>query len=194
VNTVGLLGLMEIVERPPSEPVPERLAICGLVFALSVIVRVPVLAPIAAGVKVIEIVQLDAAANVFGDRGQVEVCAKSPEAEIPEIVNGTDWLFCTVTVLAELVVVTVWLEKEMVVGTTVTESTPEPANGAVCGLFGASSLTVSVPVLLPVAVGVNVTETVQLVLAARLLGGEGQLEVCAKSPEVEMPEILRGML
>jgi len=90
VNTVGLLGLIEIVERPPNEPVPERLAICGLVFALSVIVRVPVLAPIAAGVKVIEIVQLDAAASVLGDRGQVEVWAKSPEVEIPEIVNGTD--------------------------------------------------------------------------------------------------------
>lgn len=177
VNTEGFVGLIEIVERPDKEPDPDRLAVCGLVFALSVMVRVPVLAPSAVGVNVIETVQLDPAANVFGDRGQFEVCAKSPETEIPEVVNAPDWLFCTVIVLAALVVVTVWPEKERLLGDRTTESMPEPANGTVCGLFCASSFTVSAPDLLPVAVGVNVTETVQLALAARLLGGEGQLEV-----------------
>ncbi len=91
-----------------------------------------------------------------------------------------------------LIVVTSWPEKERLVGDRVTGTTPVPANEAVCGLFCAPSLTLSAPDLLPVTVGVNVTETVQLAFAARLLGGEGQLEVCAKSPEAEMAEILRG--
>ncbi len=90
MNNVGLFGLIEIAERPPNDPVPDRLAACGLVFALSLTVRVPARVPSAVGVNVTEIVQLDPAANVFGDKGQFEVCAKSPEAEIPEIVNAID--------------------------------------------------------------------------------------------------------
>jgi len=46
--------------------VPDRLADCGLVFALSVMVRVPVLVPGAVGVNVTEIVQLAPAPNVLG--------------------------------------------------------------------------------------------------------------------------------
>jgi hypothetical protein len=45
------------------------------------------------GVKVIKIVQLSFAASVFGDIGQFEVWAKSPEVEIPAMVRGTVWLF-----------------------------------------------------------------------------------------------------
>lgn len=43
---------------------------------------------VAAGVKVIEIVQVSLAPKVFGDSGQFEVCAKSPEAKIPKIVKA----------------------------------------------------------------------------------------------------------
>jgi len=57
--------------------------------ALSLTVRIPVREPEAVGVKVAEMVQLSFTANVFGDSGQVEVCAKSPEVEIPVIVRGT---------------------------------------------------------------------------------------------------------
>ena len=106
-----MLGVMEIAVRLTREPVPDRFAVCGLVLALSLTVRVPVLAPSAIGVNVIEIVQLDPPANVFGDRGQFEVCAKSPEVEIPEIVSAPDWLFFSVIVLGALVVVTIWLGK-----------------------------------------------------------------------------------
>jgi hypothetical protein len=60
------------------------------------------------GVKVTEIVQLDPPASVLGDAGQFEVCAKSPEVEIPKIVSGPDWLFFSVIVLGTLVVVTTW--------------------------------------------------------------------------------------
>ena len=65
--------MTEIADRPDSEPVPDKLTICGVVLALSVIVRVPVLVPIAVGVKVTEIVQLFPPARVFGDSGQVDV-------------------------------------------------------------------------------------------------------------------------
>ena len=192
MNTVGLPGLIEIVESPPKEPVPARLTVCGLVFALSVTVKVPDLEPSALGVNVIETVQVDPAARVFGESGQFEVCAKSPEAEMPEIISALFWVFCTVSVLAALVVFTVCAEKETLLGVRVTGTNPVPASEAVCGLFCALSFTVSVPDLLPVAVGVNVTETAQLELAAKVLGDRGQLEVSAKSPAIEMPLMLRG--
>ena len=70
-------------------PVPLKVAVCGEFEAASLTVSFPVRAPRAVGVKVTEILQLDLAANVFGDSGQVEVCAKSPEVEIPVRVRGT---------------------------------------------------------------------------------------------------------
>jgi hypothetical protein len=155
-------------------------------------VRVPVLVPSATGVNVTEIVQLDAPANVFGESGQFEVCAKSPEVEIPEIVSAPDWLFVTVIVLAELVVVTSWLGKDRLLGVRLTKSTPEPVRAALCGLVGASSLTVRTPDLAPPAVGVNVTEIMQFAVAASVFGISGQLEVSAKSPEGEMLAIPSG--
>jgi len=70
--------------------------------------------------------------------------------------------------------------------------TPVPLNFAVCGEFGALSLTVSVPARAPRAVGVKVIEIVQLSFAANVLGDNGQFEICAKSPEVEIPAMVRG--
>ena len=60
--------------------------------------------------------------------------------------------------------------------------TPVPLRLAVWGLPAALSATLSVPLRAPVAVGVNVTLIVQLVLAARVEGLKGQLLVWAKSP------------
>jgi hypothetical protein len=55
-------------------------------------------------------------------------------------------------------------------------------------------LTLSAPVRLPAAVGVKVTEIVQVLLAARVLGDKGQFEVWAKSPEVAIPETVSGVV
>lgn len=85
-----------------------------------------------------------------------------------------------------------WFEKMRFTGDTVTGAVPVPLNCAVCGEFGASSLTVNVPVRDPIAVGVKVTETLQLSFAARVFGDRGQVEVCAKSPEVEIPAMVSG--
>lgn len=190
MTMVGFSGVTESFERPVKEPVPDRLAVCGPVLALTD--KVPVLVPSAIGVKVTEIVQLDPAASVYGDRGQVDVCAKSPEVEIPEIVIGFDSMFFKVTVLAALVVVTTWLGNDTLVGEKLTAATPKPANGVVCGLLEALSLTVSVPLNDPKAEGVNVTEIVQLLRAPNVAGEMGQFEVCANSPEVEISEMVSG--
>ena len=171
---------------------PDRLAVCGLVPALSVTVRVPALVPKAVGVNVMEVVQLAPAANVLGDNGQLEVCAKSPEAEIPKIVSGTVWVFCRITLLRALAVVITWLGKVRLAGDRVTGSVPVPLNAAVCGEFAALSRTVSVPVRAPGAVGVKVIKIVHLSFAANVFGENGQFEVWAKSPEVEIPAMVRG--
>jgi hypothetical protein len=55
--------------------VPERLAVCGLLVALSVTVNVPLRAPAAVGVKVTLIVQFAPAATLAP---QLLVWAKSP--------------------------------------------------------------------------------------------------------------------
>src|SRR5215469_1771414 len=56
-------------------PVPVNPTVCGLPFALSLIVRVPVRVPVAEGVNVMLIAQEAPAAT---DVPQLFVCAKSP--------------------------------------------------------------------------------------------------------------------
>jgi hypothetical protein len=63
-------------------PVPVRLTVCGLPLASSDTDSVPVRAPPCVGVNVTETVQFAPAASVAP---QVLDCAKSPDAEIPEI-------------------------------------------------------------------------------------------------------------
>jgi hypothetical protein len=69
-----------------------------------------------------------------------------------------------------------------------TAATPVPLNDTVCGLAAALSVNVIAPVSVPAAVGVKVTEMVQLALAARL---DPQVLVSAKLPEAAMPLIDR---
>lgn len=63
-------------------PVPDNETCCGLWFALSVIVSVPVCFIAALGVNVTEIVQDEPAARLAG---QVLVCMKTPVSEIISI-------------------------------------------------------------------------------------------------------------
>jgi len=127
-------------------PDPVSCAVCGEFGALSLTVSVPKRDPTTVGVKVTEIVQVSFAANVFGDNGQFEVWAKSPEVEIPAMVRGTVWLFCNVRTLTALVAFTDWLPNASDEGDKATGTAPVPVNCVVCGEFGALSLTVNVPV------------------------------------------------
>jgi hypothetical protein len=71
------------------------------------------------------------------------------------------------------------------------KSSPVPAKGSVCGLPGALSVTLRVPLRAPPAVGVNVTLIVQLLPAARLVP---QPLVAAKSPLAAMLVMDRAAL
>ena len=115
----------ERVTPAAAVPVPERLTVCGLPVALSVIVTVAVRLPVAAGVKVTLIVQLPPAAT---ELPQVLVCAKSlglvPVMARLEMVKVAVPVLLRVAVCAPLVEATAWLLKEMLLGET-------PAAGAV---------------------------------------------------------------
>ena len=85
-------------------PVPVKPTVCGLLGALSAIESVPVRWPAAVGVNVTAIVQLAPAAT---ELPQALVCAKSPDAVTPEMVNDALPVFVSVTVCAALAVCTV---------------------------------------------------------------------------------------
>ncbi len=71
------------------------------------------------------------------------------------------------------------------------KETPVPVSETVCGLPVALSVMLSAPVLVPVAVGRNVTRMAQLAPAARL---EPQVLVWEKSPLVLMLLMLSVVL
>ena len=169
-------------------------------LALSVTVSVALRAPVAVGVKVTLIVQFAPLAKVEGLSGQVLVCPKSPGL-VPVkpmlvMVSGTPLVFESVTAVAALEAPTLMFPND---GTGEGERpgspVPSPDTAAVCGLLLALSVTVSVALRVPAAVGVNVTSIEQLAPAARLAP---QLFVCAKSPLLApvkaMLEMLSGEL
>jgi hypothetical protein len=173
-------------------PVPLNCVVWGEFEELSLTVNIPVRDPVAVGVKLTEIAQLAPAPNVLGDNGQVEVSPKLPVFEILVMVRGTVWLFLSVTLFAVPVVLITWGPKERLALDKVTGVAPVPLNYAVCGELEALSLTVSVPVSVPRALGVKVTEIAQFAPAPNVLGDSGQFDVCAKLPVVEIPAMVRA--
>src|SRR5437868_6644289 len=181
----------------------ERLCVMigGLPAALSASDSVPVRAPEAVGVKVTLMVQCAQAAKVAGLVGQalapVLVAAKSPEAANELIVKAAVPVFVSVTVIGALVVASGWLPKPRLVGANPTAGRSEERRGGkVCGLPLASSVTNSVPVRAPEAVGVKVTLIEQLAPAAKVAGLVGQalapVLVAAKSPEAAKEVIVKA--
>jgi hypothetical protein len=138
------------------------------------------LAPVAVGLNVTLMEQLAPAAKLAP---QVFVCEKSPLLVPVKVmlvrVSVAVPLFVSVIALAALATPTCWLPNASDVGDRVTAgAVPVPVRAAVWGLPVALSVTVRVPVLAPVAVGLNVTLMAQLAPAARLVP---QLLVCEKS-------------
>jgi hypothetical protein len=82
-------------------PVPVSETVWGLVLALSVIVRVPVRAPVVVGVKVTLTVQVAPGASVVP---QVFVWAKSPDTTTEEKFTAIGVPALRVTIFATLVV------------------------------------------------------------------------------------------
>jgi hypothetical protein len=81
----------------------------------------------------------------------------------------------------ELIWPIVTVPKEMLVGlsTNCPAVTPVPLSATTCGLCGTLSANDKVPARVPATVGLNVTFTVQLAAAVKVVP---QLLVCAKSP------------
>src|SRR5438034_365033 len=118
-------------------------------------------------------VQFAPAAKVAGLVGQalapVLVAAKSPEAANELIVKAAVPVFVSVTVIGALVVASGWLPKPRLVGANPTPgAVPFPLSVMICGLPPALSVSDSVPVRAPEAVGVKVTLMVQFAPAGKV--------------------------
>jgi len=139
---------------------------------------VAVLVPVAVGVKPTVIVQLAPAAT---EPPQLFVWLKSPLL-VPliaklVIVRRAVPVFVSVTFIGVSAVPTRILPNDKLVFDRLTTGpTPVPVRLAVCGLFVALSVTLSVAVRVPAAVGLKVTLIVQFAPAATLAP---QLFVCA---------------
>lgn len=98
-------------------------------------------------------------------------------------------VFFTVTTFAGLVVPTACEANVSLVGVTVivTAAFPVPVRLTICGEFIALSATETVAVRVPTVVGLNVTDIVQLLVAANVVPhGVVPLPTDAKSPVVVM--------
>lgn len=176
-----------------SAPAPESATVCGLTGALSVMVTAPERVPPAVGVKVTLMVHVAAGAIAAPVEQVVPVAsmAKSPEAAMPVRVKLLLPLLLRVTDWGADVVPGSVLPKVRLEGFSVTPgavpvpesvTVPEPAFEAM----------VKLPARAPVVVGVNVTPTVQLALAASAEEMEQVVlaESTAKSPVEVNPEKL----
>ena len=102
-------------------PCPVKGTLGGLFLTESIMLRVPFLAPRAAGVKVTAIVQLAPAAKVAGANGHVVVTAKSATVLlILVMVRATLCPLLSVALWGAEDVPRTWLPKAILVGETVT--------------------------------------------------------------------------
>src|SRR6266853_1639705 len=105
--------------------------------------------------------------------------------------SDTDWLLVRVRLLVGLVVPTTCAPNVIALpGKRVTGGTPVPESEDNCGLPGASSEIVSVPVRAPSAVGTKETTMVQTPPAA---SGVTQLLFCVKSPLVAILAMFKAV-
>jgi hypothetical protein len=156
-------------------PVPERLTVCGLPLALSVMLTEAVRLPLADGVNVTLIGQLPPAA---AELPQVLVSEKSlafvPVTVMLVMLKAALPVLLRVTVCAALVIPTGWLPKPRLVGKRLTTGAvpveavdvPVPERLTVCGLPLALSVMLTEAVRVPLAGGVKVTLIVQWAPAA----------------------------
>src|SRR6202171_938894 len=156
--------------------VPVSDTVCGLPVALSMMVKVPMRVPAIVGVNVTLIMQLapaasDVAGGVIGQAdAPVLVCAKSPDAAMEMIVRGPVPVLVSVPGCAALVVFSVWLPKVRLVGASITAGVgiaPVPLSAMFCGLVLAPSGRTSGAGRGPATEGLNVTLTVQVLVAPK---------------------------
>jgi hypothetical protein len=171
------LRLVGVSVTAGAVPVPLRETLCGLPGASSVTLTEAAREPVALGWKPTVTVQLDPAASVAGLSGQALVWLKSPAFAPPraiaEIVSAALPVFCNETLCVAPAVPTRCEPNARVPGLRLTAGAgfvPVPLRPRMCGVPGALSAICTDAVLVPVPMGVNVTEIVQLAFTARLPG------------------------
>ena len=175
---LAFAGVTAIEVNVAVVPVPLRLMLCGLLPALSVKLKVPVLVPVALGENVTDVPQLAPGPSVAGLSGQVDVDAKSLALLLMLVmVKAEARLLVSVTACDALVVPRACPAKLKLDGLTVTGRTPLPVRLTI-GLTLALSEMVSVAARVPVTDGLKKTLTLQLAPAASVLGLSGQLLEC----------------
>jgi hypothetical protein len=144
-------------------PVPLKLTVCGLLPALSVNERLPEFVPTAVGVKVtVTAHEPDAATGLEVEQVVPEAAiAKGPVVPVAVNVRLALPVFVSVTVCDGLVVPTGSDGKVGGAGKPTMGPVPVPLKLNVCGLLLALSVNERLPETAPIAVGVNVTATVQ---------------------------------
>jgi hypothetical protein len=96
--SAGFAGVIAIAVSA-AVPTPLKVAVCGLLLALSLNLSVPVLDPTALGENESDARQLAPPASVVGVSGQFELTGKSVALLVMLlIVSGEDWLLVSVTV------------------------------------------------------------------------------------------------
>src|SRR3989449_5575324 len=156
-------------------PIPASDTDCGLPGASSAMVTVAVLAPVAAGVNLMLIVQLAPGATEPAPVGQVLPAAKAKSAACAPVMvmlvrfSGAPPLLVSVTFCAALVVPTRCLPKALLVAESVAVGggTPGPRSDTHRGLPPASSGVGRVAGRAPAAVGVEVRFRKQIGAAPR---------------------------
>jgi hypothetical protein len=155
-------------------------------------VRVPSSRPTLLGVNVTTMVQCPPGNNGL-EVEQVPLLVTPKSLRLVVILENFTLVFrvlVQVTVCVWLVVNSTVEGKINELGRHTTGSNPSPDNVIVCGLFGALSVMVMAPVRVSIAVGVKVTDMVQLPPPA--LTEVPQLLVWSKSPEATMLVTLRA--
>jgi hypothetical protein len=167
-NRIAFPGVTAMDSRAGARPVPVRETVWGELAAPSVKVSVPVLVPVAVGVKVTPTLQdLSAATPPV----QVLVAmAKSPLVEILVKLRDVLWLLVNVTVWAGLVSPSGNLANVKLVVERATGGIPVPERVALWGLLLALSVTLSLPPIGPTVVGANAMRMVQLAPLAIRIG------------------------
>jgi hypothetical protein len=180
-------------------PVPLSVTDCVPGVALSLTCNVAVRAPVAVGLNVTPMTHVPlvaATTRLFAQFVPVAATiAKSP-AFVPVMVTAfaaasvTDAVpvLLNVTVVVPLVELIRWLPNGTGEGVSVTlAAVPVPVSGTVCGLPVASSATLTFALLAPVAIGENLTPTLQLAAAFNALAPSGHAVPLLGAPTLKSP-------
>src|SRR6266702_5874501 len=110
---------------------------------------------------------------------------------MPVMINGLDPKFVTVSVSVALVPGRTVPKSRLAGVNDRAEVAPDPVRLTARWPTAVLSVTVRVPVLVPVWLGVKVTSTVQLAVGASMVGNAPQVFCCPKSPLALMAEMAR---